>query len=392
MVKRIVILSRLMIFVLAATSLLALGVSIAQPRVGPQTQVLMARWDSLNAQSSPDQPLLAERCYLFDRESNRCNVIQLPDDNAWGPLSVSPWSSAEGRMDAVGPCYSLSATSGGQLSWGLARFRFPEGRLIDKVCLDLLPTGRPCWSPDRPGRIIFAAGDGKLYRLDFPQDDGMDALDSGPLSIETNGKGPQPIVFACSPPGVRSLVICDPVWPSDPRLRRLLFATATSQLDHGDRTIMNVPQIWWLRLDSAGTTIEAAGHMFERPSPGTEATVRRFPTIGVDRNGAIHLVYLARTRGQRALRLEAVEVEVDPTSRRPRISAGSRPVVLDRDAALTPPLIAADGLSVIGFSSSTGQLVRHRIDESQDLQSRIALASTERVRADRSRRASSGRN
>jgi hypothetical protein len=383
MVKPFVFLTRLVICVLAATSLMALGVSIAHPRIAPQVQVWTARWDSLNPQSSPDQPRVEERCYLIDLESNRCEVVQLPEENAWGPLSVSPWCDPEGNLEAVGPCYGLLGTTETQLSWGLARFRFPEGRIIEKVHLDLLPTGRPCWSPDRPGRILFAAGDGKLYRLDFPNDDGCDGLERRSLSTEANDRIPQPIEWSCAPLGSRSLVISDPVWPSDPRIRHLVFATATPQLARGERTITNAPQIWWFMLGGAGTTIEGAGRMFKPAPAGIEAntTAKRFPTIGVDRSGAIHLIYLARAQGKRSLRLEAVEIEVDPTSRQPRMSPGSRPVVLDSDSALIPPLVAADGLSVIGVSRSTGQLIRHRIDESHELQGRISLAVGERDHA-----------
>jgi hypothetical protein len=86
------------------------------------------------------------------------------------------------------------------------------------------------------------------------------------------------------------------------------------------------------------------------------------------------MVYLARTRGKRSLRLEAIQIEVDAASRKPRIVAGCRPVALESDAALTPPLMAADGMSVIGVSRRNGQLIRYHLDRSLDLHGRLAMA------------------
>jgi hypothetical protein len=336
----------------------------------------------MNPHYSPEQPTVEERCYLIDRESNLCQVVHLPEENAWGPVSVSPWSDSEGHTDAVGPCYSLPLSEGGTQFWGLARFQFPEGRIIEKVHLDVLPTSRPCWSPERPGRILFAAGDGKLYWMDF-QDEGDDGLGGTPSSRDARFAIPQAVQWNCSPLMTRSLIIADPTWPGDARLRHLLFATGTPQVSREERTSTHVPQIWWFMLSHDGTTIEAAGQMEQPADVATESTVQRFPTIGVDRRGKTHLFYLARTRGNRALRLEAVPIEIDGANRQPRVVAGSRPVVLESDAALTPPLVAADGLSVIGVTRGSGQLKRYRIDEKLELQGRIALAGGASVGGDR---------
>jgi hypothetical protein len=159
----------------------------------------------------------------------------------------------------------------------------------------------------------------------------------------------------------------------------LLFATATPQLGRGERTLTNVPQVWWFMLDQDGTSIVSAGRIAD-PATGSgpvEITSRRYPNIGVDQTGAIHLVYLARVPGGRPLKLVAQQIELDPRSREPRIAPGSRPVVLDSNSALIPPLVSADGRSVIGVSCGTGQLVRHRIDDRPDVRGRIALAEGE---------------
>ena len=53
--------------------------------------------------------------------------------------------------------------------FGVARFTVPEGRLIDRVKLDHVPIGDPCWVPGVTPRILFSAGDGYLYRYEFEE-------------------------------------------------------------------------------------------------------------------------------------------------------------------------------------------------------------------------------
>ena len=127
---------------------------------------LSSRWDTL----SPDRWSRYEQqqgFYLIDRVSGSSNLVPLPDEDQWGLLSVSPWSDAEGKSEVVGHCHSLAAALDGHPFWGLARLSLPEGRVIDRVKLDLLPSGRLCWLPERPGEILFAAGDGQFYRCGF---------------------------------------------------------------------------------------------------------------------------------------------------------------------------------------------------------------------------------
>src|SRR5271166_1593768 len=72
------------------------------------------------------------------------------------------------RLSVQASGFRLPVSTAEQSFWWLARFRLPEGEVIDEVKLDVLPTGRVCWVPEYPGRIMFAAGDGQLYCHDFP--------------------------------------------------------------------------------------------------------------------------------------------------------------------------------------------------------------------------------
>jgi hypothetical protein len=117
-------------------------------------------------------------------------------------------------------------------------------------------------------------------------------------------------------------------------------------------------------MSEDGREIEDAGEIFQPANAGirTSATSRDFPNVSVSRNGTIELVYLARHRSAGNLRLEAVEIEVDSDSGRPRAVTGRLPRVLADDCAYVPPVFSADGESVFAISGRSGGLMRCSID------------------------------
>ncbi len=97
-------------------------------------------------------------------------LVPLPLDYAIEHAACSPWVDDRGRAQMVGRCKDRrghGALRRGVRSYGLARFTIPDGELLDHVPLDILPASRPCWFPGTTARVLFAAGDGRLYRYDF---------------------------------------------------------------------------------------------------------------------------------------------------------------------------------------------------------------------------------
>jgi len=314
-------------------------------------------------------------CYLIDRESSRCDLVPLPTEEQWGQLSVSPWHDAEGNTEGV--CRSFrSASSGAEKSfWGLARLKLPEGEVIDELEVDLLPTGRVCWVPARPGRILFAAGDGQLYRHDFPgwSSDPSKPLADGPASL--NESAPCPVTWQAPLPCGRPVFITDPVWPSHPLLRHLVFATVFPPLGESDLPDTDVTELLWMLMSDDGAVIEASG-LLNLPTkyvPGSRTLVRRFPNVELGRDGTIRLAYLERVREERRIRLEVIPLEIDPETGHPHVLARCQPQVLDEDSAPVPPVFAADGMSVYMVSWRSGSIVKRQIES--DRPGKIHVAS-----------------
>jgi hypothetical protein len=290
--------------------------------------------------------------------------MPVPAEDRWGSISVSPWAAEDGKAEAVGRCYSPSGNGDGHTFWGLARFRVPEGRIIDRVKLDLLPTSRPCWVPGHPQSILFAAGDGLLYRYDFRSEESPES-GLGTDQPESSGEpAPRRVVWKCPLPSPGSVFLADPAWPVHPRLRHLLIATLLTKPSVAGRRVENGDWLWWLLMSPDGTTIKASGPLLDPEPTGKagKAAIRRFPSLIVDRSGAIQLIYLTRNRKQIAMNLESLPIEIHPASGQPRVVPGAGPTIIAADCAPIAPVFLADGQTVLGVSRSTGMVVKHRVD------------------------------
>jgi hypothetical protein len=329
----------------------------------------------LNRDFRPDREDLGS-FYLIDRESGRCELKLLPEGERWGLLSVSPWRGERGEAEVVGQCHSLASEGDGTAFWGLARLRLPDGKLIDRVKLDILPTSRPCWLPDLPGEILFAAGDGQLYRHSLPPRQDETTVPNAPPPVVPEGSDPRPVTWRCPAPGEGTVFLADPVWPSHPRLRHLLFVTLSFKHRAVDTSLNGPPQPWWLKMSRDGTEIEAAGPVFDpgKGEPVNVNSVKRFPNVAVDRRGMIQLVYLARSPGQRAMDLLAIQLDLDPATGQPHPQPGRKPRLLAQGCAAVPPICTSDGASVYGISQESGVVAEYRVEAEQGTRGMIAMA------------------
>jgi hypothetical protein len=363
MFKRLSVLTRLFVFLLAGTTLFALGVAQFDSSRLPVVPIFSSRWDTL----SPDRWSRYEPrqgFYLIDRVSGSSNLVPLPEEEQWGLLSVSPWSDAEGKSEVVGHCHSLGTTLDGHPFWGLARLSLPEGKVIDRVKLDLLPSGRLCWLPDRPGEILFAAGDGYFYRCSFGADEDAGVAADPESKDGSPRSGVRQVVWKCPRPGKGNVLVADPVWPIHPRFRNLVFATLSYSNRPGDKAMKLPFQPWWFRMSVDGAAIEAAGPL---PPPGWESrlggdSAKHFPNAAVAADGTISMIYLSKPPGDRHMRLEGATIGIDPTSGLPRILAERPPRVLAEECASVPPVFSADGKAAFVISARSGRVVQYRVD------------------------------
>jgi hypothetical protein len=359
---------RLAVIVLIGWTGLALGARVfgvgAQPTNSPSYYLPRPSLHDAVVSARGSAPGF-EEFHLVDQTTGRIDPFPMPDGDRWGLFSVSPWRDREGHLQAVGRWVVKADGEEGNAFCGLGLLRLPDATVKSRITLNVLPTGRPCWIPGRPGEVIFPAGDGRLHRCRI---DGEPAGDDS-SSFRTPDRGdkgepnPCPVLWQCAPPGTPDYLLADPMWPSDPRLRRFVFVTMSRQLPLGKERIYEPYKLWWLEISERADAILAAGPLTRAGADGSQidGTIERYPNVAVDRRGQAHLIYLTRQPPARLWQLRSVALEIDRESGHPRISPASpQNSVLNESIALAPVMVSADGRKVYA-SAADGQIVNFAI-------------------------------
>jgi len=308
----------------------------------------------------------SEEFHLIDRTTGRIDPFPVPEDDRWGLFSVSPWRDRDGNLEAVGRWVVRARDSGEQAFCGLGLFRLTDGVVKSRIALDVLPTGRPCWVPGRPRELLFPAGDGRLHRCQIADDARLEdsALSRGPVGRDgERAAQSRAVTWQCEVPGLRDTFLADPVWPSEPGLRRFVFVTLSRQTPLGKRMVYEPSALWWLEMSEHGDAILAAGPL-TRPGPeisSIDGSIERFPNVAVGTGGKMSLVYLTRRPAAGSWQLRSAMLEIDGETGKPRISSmRSTSHILDEGLAPAPLMVSADGQSVYA-SAGDGRIVKSPI-------------------------------
>ena len=135
-----------------------------------------------------------------------------------------------------------------------------------------------------------------------PTDGSTDTRSPGESGLDVRAEQAEPIRWDFPMPGVDSVLLQEPCWPSDPAFGGCLLISVIDGID-----LLRPywrPQVWWIRLDPDGTAVVAAGLMFDpnEGSPRVNCEEVRFPVVG-RADGAPFLAYLAREENQAGLAL-----------------------------------------------------------------------------------------
>ncbi len=228
----------------------------------------------------------------LDFATGRIESFSLPPSQRLSWSCVSPWE-VNGRRHLVGIGWDRSEL--GQVERtneiGIVRLSLPGGEVLNRV-LDLdaaVPSSSPCWIPGVPAGVVYSGGDRRLYRLDFE----VSGVDGGVEDVSE----PRPRQMNWQVPEFEAdcVMILDVVWPDDPRLGgKLLTAMMRKDLTSGHYGSV---QLWWLQPDRKGTSIVAAGKLFEAAS-GDEEIYQRLPTLVSGVGGPPSLAYLEKHESQ----------------------------------------------------------------------------------------------
>lgn len=282
---------------------------------------------------------------FLEPESGKLTQLELPESDVLDQASCSPWHDERGDVQVVGRWSrrlgsGMSALGDG---FGLARVTYPSGRVLERFETSVVPASPPCWFPGTTAKILFAAGDGMLYRFAFEGATGS--------TVGRDGRDEQPVPLEWRPgvrPGIGRVYIRDVCWPADARLGGRFLVTLSPQARVGTRIEYMPSTLWWLSLDKDGTTIESATPVLpeDHADGNSYSENERMPTMLHAHDGPPLLAYLSRRLGTNDWKLQVAPVRLAGTSTAPKVLRRDRRTVAER-CFPTPPALSSDGRWVL---------------------------------------------
>ena len=159
--------------------------------------------------------------HRLNPETGRLEPLLLPVGSHMFQMShasFSPWRDEQGEEQVA--VSWLNRSSGEHL---LACISLPSAQVWEQIVIPVPLQSPPCWDPAMPGRLLFAAGDGQLYRTELYGGDSSDVLHG-------SAHGARPLKWDVDPPGNGLVFLSDPTWPGTPKLGgRILVSFQTTR-------------------------------------------------------------------------------------------------------------------------------------------------------------------
>lgn len=309
---------RLLVLLALGTTMLAIGLSRLNPPWPSLRTRSALRYSNVNEHflNGPDRTphwLDAQTGQIFPESPDDGGILEI--------ASSSPWIDEKGRTQVVGRWSSRTPGSLKSVSsdFGLARYTFPRGEMIDHITTEVVPVSPPCWYPGTSARVLFAAGDGMLYHYAFEPDHWQQEGIDPAVRPEA---GPRRLLWQCPTPGEGKIFISDLNWSTDPRMTGCLVVALREQVSSpdGNRSFSQT-QLWWLKLNFAGTEVVKCGRLlsYDKAGSSSRAIDIRTPTIGTLADGRLALAYLTRREGDNpGWELRAAPILFDSDHQTPR--------------------------------------------------------------------------
>jgi hypothetical protein len=280
---------------------------------------------------------------ILDLTTGDCRKLESRDGDNLEYAMFSPWRDEQGNAQVVGRWHRRHGDEGDMLceDFGLARYSFPDGEVLDRIPTDAIPSGRPCWFPGTSARILFASGDGQLFRFSF--EDSSDGYSLGCEDMTT----PRVLPWKSDVPGDGAVFLKDPFWSTDPRLGRKLIAAVSYRRIDGGRAFFLSSEIWWLELSPDATSIVDSGRL-TRPERSGEHRDEFMPSVSTAPDGTILMAYLTRSEGRQNVEMRIVPIEFGASTDHP-IARASESVRIAQNCSSSPPVFSADGRWIYGL-------------------------------------------
>lgn len=304
---------------------------------------------------------------VLDPETGLLSDVKLEGADSFDSATCSPWENDRGQSYVVGRWLGRTKVDDGMCQGcGLGRFSFPGGKALERIKLEVMPVSRPCFFPEDPLSVLFAAGDGRLYRYTFNKE-------VNPSATPLEGVSPTALTWKTATAGEEPVSISDPVWPLDPAFKNRLIASLTFIVKDANGASKMRSRLGWLQLNPQGTEIIRAGRLIGNDSDVTTAGVGQLhdetlPTVYSTADGSnLTLAYLTRVEGACGWVLHVAPLEIDSETGTPVVDEIRSQTIADKQSHAVP-IFSADGrtlFSVVNTEPKPDTIARIRVPELQ---------------------------
>lgn len=331
MFTKLYTISRLAVLAFVLLSLAALTAEQLHSERVSNHMVRENPWETLVLESGDGRGTI----HLIDRVSGQTKIVGTSLPERWDFLAASPFMAEDESMQAVGRYSSPLASDGTSTdaSVGLVRVNLPRGEVLERVEMEVMPTGRPAWDPNGASHLIFPGATGQLYSYRFSDD----ASKASTIS---------PVQWRCEPPGDVEPFIIDPVWPKGTPFRNLVIVSLSPARRLGFPGEDPPLAPWWLELDEDSEAIIAAGPLFDADGPKMARV--RYPNLAW-RDGRPELIYVQHDSETATATVCTAELEFGKGPNRLRVRPGTAGPASDAPltfGAMLPTLDARLAFSV----------------------------------------------
>jgi hypothetical protein len=243
---------------------------------------------------------------LLDLETGRLGTFSLPFENGIDLASASPWVD-RGRRHVVGLGWKQAGYYGSEERGdvGILRMSVPDGEILNWIPVPSagsLPANHFCWVPGATAAVVYAASDGKIYRIDFERSRADGRVEAVPEP------SPCQVTWQTKLTGVTDVVVEDIAYPDDARLGGKILVSLRSK--HSGTRRYGHSEIWWLQPDQEGTSIVEAGRLLE-PAAEAEPCEQRLPGLAGDAHSPTCLLYFEHIVGRADYQLRVAPLRLD---------------------------------------------------------------------------------
>jgi len=269
---------------------------------------------------------------ILDPETGEVRALKREAGDMVDLASSSPWEDEEGRLELVGRWIGRGPDDALSYGRGIARIRYPDGEVLERIPLDVMPMSRPLFDPEDAKCILFSAGDGKLYRyrLRSFQSEANNSDSESESLIELKWKAK-----SIKTP----FVIHDPVWPRTPELQGRMICVLGDVLNQEDGNRLIRTRLGWIELNSDRTEIVDAG-LIQCGGPLSQdfsSTTPSLPEVCAPMDGVPpQLAYLTNTEPEAGWSLWVAPLKITGTKAAPLMDASEAVRITDRCTHMKP--------------------------------------------------------